>query len=68
MNIMIIGMNTQPNQENQNLNGLTYAPNQTSILLKTSSSTVVSIVYALNQRQYDFALCNAVVLFTSVNY
>lgn len=68
MNIMIIGMNTQPNQENQNLNGLTYGPKQTSVLLKTTSVTIVSTWYALNQRQYDFALCNAVVLFTSVNY
>jgi len=48
MNIMIIGMNAQQNQENQNLNGLTYGPKQTSVLLKTTSVTIVSTWYAFN--------------------
>lgn len=68
MNIMIIRMNAQPNQETIVLNGQTYPPRLTSILLKTTTSTIASIAYALNQRQYDFALCNACVLFTSINY
>ena len=70
MNIIIIGMNSQSTQINcQNeFNGQTYAPKQTSLLLKTTTSTIASVVYALKQRHYDFALCNAVVLFTSVNY
>ena len=71
MNIIIIGMNAQSSQINcqeVELNGQTYAPKQTSILLKTPTSTIASIVYAFNKRQYDFALCNALVLFTSVNY
>lgn len=41
---------------------------QTSLLLKTSLSTIASVAYALNQRQHDFAICNTVVLLTSVNY
>ena len=61
-------MNAQPNQETHELNGYTYAPNQSSILLKTSSTTIVSTWYAFNQRQYDFTLLNAIVLFTSINY
>jgi hypothetical protein len=61
-------MNSQSTQQNDELNGQTYAPKQTSILLKTTGATITSIVYAMKQRQYDFALCNAVVLFTSVNY
>ena len=71
MNIMIIGMNSQLSQINcqkDEFNGQTYAPKQTSLLLKTSLSTVACVVYAFNKRQHDFALCNAVVLFTSVNY
>lgn len=55
-------------QLNDELNGQTYTPNQTSILLKTTSITTVSVLYALNQRHYDFALCNVAVLLTSVNY
>ena len=65
MNIIIIKMNPCANDE---LNGQTYTPNQSSILLKTTTSTIVSLVYAIKQHQYDFALCNACVLFTSVNY
>lgn len=71
MNIIIIKMNSQSSQiicQNDEFNGQTYAEKQTSLLLKTTGATITSIVYAMKQRQYDFALCNAAVLFTSVNY
>jgi hypothetical protein len=64
-------MNSQSSQiicQENEFNGQTYAEKETSLLLNTSSITVVSTWYAINQHQHDFAICNAVVLFTSVNY
>jgi hypothetical protein len=55
-------------QINDELNGLTYTPYQSNILLKTSSITSVSTLYAIKQRHYDFALFNVATLLTSINY
>jgi hypothetical protein len=71
MNIIIIGMKSQSRQINcqeDELNGQTYPHKQSFALLKTTSVTIASALHAFHQRHYDFAFCNAVVLFTSVNY